>query len=72
VLKAERKSEEEEKSENYLHRERAYASCQRTINFPKEVDPSKVKAKMNNGLLELKVPLREPKPEERMSKVQIE
>jgi len=27
---------------------------------------------MNNGLLELKVPLREPKPEERMSKVQIE
>ncbi|NYB52398.1 MAG: Hsp20/alpha crystallin family protein [Methanobacteriaceae archaeon] len=71
VLKAEKKSEEEEKSENYLHRERAYASCQRTINFPKEVDPSKVEGKMENGLLELKIPLREPKPEERMTKVEI-
>lgn len=71
MLKAEKKSEEEEKTENYLHRERAYASCQRTINFPKEVDPTKVDATMKNGVLELKIPLREPKPEERMTKVKI-
>jgi HSP20 family protein len=31
VFKAEKKSEEEEKSENYLHRERYYSSCQRIL-----------------------------------------
>ncbi|MDI6724680.1 MAG: Hsp20/alpha crystallin family protein [Methanobacterium sp.] len=71
TLNAEKKSELEEKSENYLHRERTYASCQRTINFPEEVDPSKVKGTMKNGVLELKIPKRELKPEERMTKVQI-
>jgi HSP20 family molecular chaperone IbpA len=40
ILKAEKKSEEEERSQNYLHRERTYSSCRRTINFPEEVDPA--------------------------------
>lgn len=71
MIKAEKKSEEEEKSENYLHRERSYASCQRTINFPKEVDPSNVEGTLKNGVLELKIPMKEPKPEERMTKVKI-
>jgi HSP20 family protein len=71
VLKAEKKSEEEERSQNYLHRERTYSSCHRTINFPEEVDPSKVEGKMKDGILELMVPKREPKPEERLTKIQL-
>jgi HSP20 family protein len=71
VLKAEKKSEKEQKSETYLHRERSYASCHRTVNFPEEVDPSKVEGTMENGVLKLKVPKKEPKPEERMTKVQL-
>jgi HSP20 family protein len=71
VLKAEKKSEEEKKSPNYLHRERAYTSCHRTVNFPEEVDPSKVEGIMENSVLELKIPKREPKPEEIMTKVQL-
>ncbi|MCJ7444202.1 MAG: Hsp20/alpha crystallin family protein [Methanotrichaceae archaeon] len=71
VFKAEKKSEEEEKSENYLHRERFYASCERIVNFPEEVDPSKVEGTMENGVLQLKIPKKEPKPEEKMMKVQI-
>jgi HSP20 family protein len=71
ILKAEKKSEGEEKSANYLHRERAYTACQRTINFPDEVDPSKVEGTMKNRILELKIPKREPKPEERLTKVQL-
>ena len=71
VLKAEKKSEEEEKSKNYLHRERFYTSCERTVNFPEEVDPSKVEGTMDNGVLELKIPKKEPKPEEKMRKVQL-
>ncbi len=71
ILKAEKKSEQEEKSKNYLHRERAYTSCHRTVNFPEEVDPSKVEGIMKNGILELKIPKREPKPEDRLTKVQL-
>jgi HSP20 family protein len=71
VLKAEKKAEKEEKSENYLHRERSYSSCQRRVNFPEEVDPSKVEGTMNNGVLQLKIPKKEPKPELKMTKVQL-
>jgi len=71
VFKAEKKSEEEEKSENYLHRERYYASAQRMVNFPEQVDPSKVEGTMENGVLRIKIPKREPKPEEKTVRVQI-
>ncbi|MCP1391312.1 MAG: Hsp20/alpha crystallin family protein [Methanothrix sp.] len=69
ILKAEKKVEAEEKSQNYLHRERTYSACHRAINFPEEVDPSKVEGTMKNGVLELMVPKREPKPEERLTRV---
>jgi HSP20 family protein len=71
VLKAEKRADKEEKSENYLHRERSYSSCQRRVNFPEEVDPSKVEGTMKNGVLQLKIPKKEPKPELKMTKVQL-
>ena len=71
VLKAEKKSEEEDKSKTYLHRERFYSSCERIVNFPEEVDPSKVEGTMVNGVLEIKIPKRELKPEAKMIKVQL-
>ncbi|MFP3985552.1 MAG: Hsp20/alpha crystallin family protein [Candidatus Bathyarchaeia archaeon] len=70
-LKAEKKTEEEERSQDYVHRERSYSVCQRTINFPEEVDPSKVNGTMKDGVLELRIPKREPKPEEKMKKVEL-
>ncbi len=66
-----KKSEEEERSQNCLPRERTYSSCHRTINFPEEVDPSKVEGKMKDGILELEIPKRETKPEERLTKIQL-
>jgi HSP20 family protein len=71
VLKAEKRLKEEEKGENFIHRERSYTTCQRTINFPEEVEPSKVDAAMVDGVLELKVPKRQPRPEERMKRIQV-
>jgi len=71
VFKTEKKSEEEEKSENYLHRERHYISAERMINFPEEVDPSKVEGAMENGVLEIKIPKKEPKPEEKKASVKL-
>jgi HSP20 family protein len=70
-LSAEKKTEKEEKSEEYLHRERTYSTSRRVINFPEEVDPSKVEAKMVNGVLELTAPKKEPKPEEKMRKIKL-
>lgn len=71
AIKAECKEEKEDKRKNYLHRERAYSSLQRFIAFPEEVDPSKVEGSMKEGVLELKVPKKEPKPEEKPRKVEL-
>jgi len=70
-IKAECKEEKEEKRKNYLHRERAYSSMQRYISFPEEVVPAKVEGSMKEGVLELKVPKKEPKPEEKPRKVEL-
>ncbi len=71
AIKAECKEEKETKQKNYLHRERAYSSMQRFVAFPEEVSPTKVEAMMKDGILELKVPKKEPKPEEKPHKVEI-
>jgi HSP20 family protein len=71
AIKAECKEEKEEKRKNYLHRERAYSSMQRFVAFPEEVVPEKAEGSMKDGVLELKVPKKEPKPEEKPRKVEI-
>jgi len=71
AIRAECKEEKEDKRKNYLHRERAYSSLQRFIAFPEEVEPAKVEGAMNEGVLELKVPKKEPKPEEKPRKVEL-
>ena len=71
VLSAEMKQEEDESKEGYLHRERTYSQAQRVINFPEEVNPDEVEAKMKDGILELKIMKKEPAPEERMRKVKL-
>ncbi len=71
AIRAECKEEKESKRKNYLHRERAYSSLQRFVAFPEEVDPSKVEGSMKEGVLELKVPKKEPKPEEKPRKVEL-
>lgn len=50
TFSAEKKTEKEEKGQEYLHRERTYSASRRTINFPVEVDPSKIEATMKNGI----------------------
>jgi len=70
-IQAECKQDKEEKRKNYLHRERAYSSMQRFVAFPEEVNPDKVEGSMKEGELELKVPKKEPKPEETPRKVEL-
>ena len=57
-----RKQEEEVKEENYHYVERSYGEFARRVELPAEVDASKVKATLNNGVLEVR--MTEIKPEE--------
>jgi HSP20 family protein len=72
TFSAEKKTQKQEKEKNYLHRERTYSSSRRTINFPEEVDPTKVQAKMNNGVLEIIAPKKEPEPDEKLRKIELQ
>ena len=62
-IRAKKEAGKEEKKKNYLHRERVYSSFERAVTFPEEVDPAKAEGKMTDGILELKIPKKEPRPE---------
>jgi HSP20 family protein len=70
-IRAKKEEQKEEKKKNYLHRERAYSAFERALSFPEEVDPSKAEGSMKDGVLELRVPKKEPKPETRPRKIEI-
>lgn len=62
TISGERKSNEEISKENCYRRERTYGKFERTFSLPFEIRSSDVKAKFNNGILELEI----PKPEEQL------
>jgi HSP20 family protein len=71
ILTAEKKNTEEINEDNYIHRERSYSQIQRVINFPEEVNPENVDGSMEDGIMVLKVAKKEPKPEEKMRKINL-
>jgi HSP20 family protein len=50
----------EDRAHNYIYNERSYNSFSRSIPIPEEVIPSKITAKMNNGILQVDVPKKAP------------
>ncbi|MGA1872439.1 MAG: Hsp20/alpha crystallin family protein [Thermoplasmatota archaeon] len=61
-ISVESKEEKEEKEEGrYLFRERSSHSCSRSIRLPQEVDESRIKAKMIDGVLHVELPKSNPK-----------
>lgn len=65
IIKAESKKDEEIKEEDYYSREIHYGTYSRTITLPAEVDSSKAKATLKNGILEIVLPKKEEaKPKE--------
>jgi HSP20 family protein len=70
-IHAKKEEAKDETKKNYLHRERVYRAFERAVSFPEEVDPAKAEGKMNNGILELKIPKREPKPEVKPRKLEL-
>ena len=55
-LSGERKFEKDAKKENYHRVERTYGTFTRTFTLPTQVDPDKVQATFENGILTIAVP----------------
>ncbi len=70
-IRAKKEEAKEDKNKNYLHRERAYSAFERHISFPEEVDPANAEGTMKEGILELKVPKKEPRPEVKPRKIEL-
>jgi HSP20 family protein len=65
TIKGEKKSEREEKEENYHLVERSYGSFSRSLALPAAVDLDKIEAKYDKGVLTVTCPKKEevkPKP----------
>ena len=69
-ISGEQEKKTEEKRKNYLYNERSYSSLRRRIATPEEIVPSKVDAKMENGVLRVEVPKKTPTKSEE-TKVQV-
>jgi len=71
TIKAARKKEEEKKDKNYYYAERSYGEFVRSVRLPSEVDKKAIKAKYNNGVLELTLP-KTKEAKEKTTKIEIE
>lgn len=52
-IKGERKSEREEKKENYYMAERSYGAFERSLRMPDTIDDNKLEAKFDKGVLKV-------------------
>ncbi|MGQ9730717.1 MAG: Hsp20/alpha crystallin family protein [Candidatus Zipacnadales bacterium] len=62
VIRAETKKDEEVEEEGYYRRERLQGRFERVIPLPADVKDEEIKAKFENGVLEVRAPKKEPEP----------
>jgi HSP20 family protein len=56
TISGEKKEEKEEKKKDYYLSERRYGSFQRTFQLPEGIDPNKIEAKFEKGVLKITLP----------------
>ena len=61
----------DEKNENYICKERACNSFYRFVDLPEEIKVDDVNANLSDGVLEIKLPKKNPKPQKQKRKVQV-
>ncbi len=71
AISGDRKTEAEEKKENFYRCEREYGSFYRAVPLPEGVKLEDVKASLSDGVLEVSVPV-PAKPEAKVRKVEIQ
>ena len=59
TIKGEKKFVDEVKDEQFHHTERRYGTFSRSFSLPQTVDPHKVAAEYKQGVLTVRLPLRE-------------
>jgi HSP20 family protein len=64
TIRGETKSEQERKDRNYLIREHRQGSFARSVRLPDNIDPDKVQANFDNGVLRIEF----PRPEQTRAK----
>ncbi|MBS3817313.1 MAG: Hsp20/alpha crystallin family protein [Candidatus Thermoplasmatota archaeon] len=64
VIEGERTEEKEEEDEGYLRRERGYRSFYRELPLPNEVKADEINASLDNGILTVDMPKKEPEKKE--------
>lgn len=69
---AETRQEKEDSGKDYAYRERSYASFRRVLPFPEAVLADQVEAKLTDGVLEVRLPKKEPTPKREPVKVRVE
>lgn len=67
TIQAKRTQSEEEKKKNYIRRERASQVFYRQIQLPESVRSDDAKASLNNGILEITLPKKEPKEKKKLT-----
>jgi len=70
TIRGEHRKEEEKKGKNFYRQEIRYGAFQRSIPLPVEVDSSKSKADLKNGMLTVRLPKSE-RPRGRQVQVQV-
>ena len=71
-IRAETNASRDEKEKNYEYRERTYQILHRVLGFPKEVRADLASATLKDGVLEVRVPKKEPTPGPKPVKVPVE
>ena len=61
----------EEKGKRYLYTERLYRSFYRNVPVPEEIVPSKVSAKMDNGILKVELPKKVPTKSDEEARIEV-
>jgi HSP20 family protein len=56
TLRAESRADEEQRGDNWLMREHRYGSLQRTVTLPASVSSERAEARIDNGVLTLRLP----------------
>ncbi len=59
TISGERRQESEQKQRQYLQREFSYGAFERSIALPEGIDPDKIEARFEQGVLNITVPLSE-------------
>jgi HSP20 family protein len=67
TVKAKKSKSEEEKKGNYVRQERTAQTFYRRVQLPEDVRSDDAKANLNNGVLEIVLPKKEPKEVKKLS-----